>query len=96
MIPLTIKTEIPGMAPERQTNLGAGMMVKVVRRGHSFTAAATLAHRDLLVYKHARRRVRSESPQGNGHGADRETAICPPRRTPRQMRRACSTAMMFA
>ena len=40
MIPLTIKTEVPGMAPERQTNIGAGMMVKVVRRGHSFTAAA--------------------------------------------------------
>ena len=40
MIPLTIKTEIPGMALERQTNLGAGMMVKVVRRGHWFTASA--------------------------------------------------------
>jgi protein-L-isoaspartate(D-aspartate) O-methyltransferase len=40
MIPLTIKTELPGMAPERQTNIGAGMMVKVVRRGLSFTAAA--------------------------------------------------------
>ena len=40
MIPFTIKTELPGMAPERQTNIGAGMMVKVVRRGLSFTAAA--------------------------------------------------------
>ena len=40
MIPFTIKTELPGMAPERQTNIGAGMMVKVVRRGHSFTAVA--------------------------------------------------------
>ena len=40
MIPLTIKTEVPGLTPERQPNIGAGMMVKVVRRGHSFTAAA--------------------------------------------------------
>ena len=40
MIPLTIKTEVPGLAPERQPNIGAGMMVKVVRRGLSFTAAA--------------------------------------------------------
>lgn len=40
MVPLTIKTEVPGMAPERQTNVGAGMMVKVVRSGQSFTAAA--------------------------------------------------------
>lgn len=40
MIPLTIKTEVPGIAPERQANIGAGMMVKVVRGGHSFNAAA--------------------------------------------------------
>jgi len=40
MVPLTIKTEVPGMASERQANLGAGRMVKVVRHGHSFTAAA--------------------------------------------------------
>jgi protein-L-isoaspartate(D-aspartate) O-methyltransferase len=61
------------------------------RRGNDGQSCATwslvhcsgaLAGRDLLVYKHARRRVRSESSQGNGHGADREIEICPPRPTP--------------
>jgi hypothetical protein len=47
MIPLTVKTEIPGMAPERQTNLGAGMMVKVVRRGPAFTATA---HSSIAIF----------------------------------------------
>ncbi|HTV81673.1 MAG TPA: hypothetical protein VME18_03400 [Acidobacteriaceae bacterium] len=47
MIPLTIKTEIPGMAPERQTNLGAGMMVKVTRRGSAFPAAV---HSSIAIF----------------------------------------------
>lgn len=47
MIPLTVRTAMPGIAMQRQANLGAGMMVKAVRRNDCFSA---VAHSPIAIF----------------------------------------------